>query len=272
MFQALELRWPRKVDSSSKFLAGLLGRAHLSAMFSALLGILLGSSALAEVGQHPSCYEDAMLIFDASGSMSGMEEYGSSSPTTRIDDARAALAKSLPRVTPYRRLGLMTYGPGLVGHCDNITLNMRPEFNAGGKIMALVNTLDPDGLTPLTSAVAQAAEVLDYRNKPALVVLFTDGEETCDGKPCELAKTLKATGKAITVHVIGYRMQDIISARERGVTEMKCLAAQTGGRFISAGSIEELVDAFNTTLGCPLLTRRKVPSPNLETLARSFLR
>src|SRR4051794_8205834 len=103
--------------------------------------------------------------------------------------------------------------------------------------MAEVNALEPDGFTPLTSAVAQAATVLDYRNKPALVVLFTDGEETCDGNPCELAKVLKATGEAITVHVIGYRMKDIISAREKGVRQMKCLASATGGRFISADSI-----------------------------------
>jgi Ca-activated chloride channel family protein len=221
----------------------------------AIICIVAGTHALAGSGDHfsPNCYEDAMLVFDASGSMSGIDEGGRSSGLPRIDAARKALAESLPQVTPFRRLGLMTYGPG--GHC-NIVLNMKPASNAGPAIMSQVDGLSPDGLTPLTSAVAKAAEALDYRNKAALVVLLTDGAETCSGQPCALAKTLNATGKAITVHVIGYRMGDVISVREQGITDMKCLAAQTGGLFIGADSIDELVAALNKTLGCPLLTKR----------------
>ena len=238
-------------------------RRARAAMSYAVIGIMSGSNALAEADSHfsPNCYEDAMLVFDASGSMSGIDEGGRSSVMPRIDAARNALAESLPRVTPYRRLGLMSYGPG--GHC-NVVLNLRPELAAGAKIMAEVNGIVPDGLTPLTSAVELAANALDYRNKPALVVLLTDGSETCGGQPCALAKTLKATGKAITVHVIGYRMQDVISTREQGITDMKCLAAQTGGLFIGADSIDELVDALNKTLGCPLTTQHQAPGAEIR--------
>jgi len=240
------------------------GRARIATIYAAM-GILFGSSALAEVDNHlsPKCLEDAMLVFDASGSMSGIDEGGNDRLTTRIDDARNALAQSLPRVTPYRRLGLMNYGPG--GHC-NIVLNMRPVFDAGPRIMDEVNRISPDGRTPLTGAVAQAADVLDYRNKAAIIVLLTDGAETCGGQPCELAKSLKATGKDITVHVVGYRMRDLISVREQGVTDMKCLAAQTGGHFIPADSIDELVDALNKTLGCPLITKLKAPGVDVSRL------
>ena len=242
----------------AKFPVARKSRARM-AMNVSVMGLLFASSAFGGGGNpsSPNCFEDAMLVFDASGSMSGMEEWGSSSLTTRIDDARKALAESLPRVTPYRRLGLMTYGPGPVGRCDNIILNMRPALNAGPKIMAEVNGIVPDGRTPLTSAVEQAADVLDYRDKAALVVLLTDGSETCGGQPCALAKKLKATGKAITVHVIGYRLQDIMSTRDQGITDMKCLAAQTGGLFIGADSIDELVAALNKTLGCPLITKHE---------------
>ena len=44
-----------------------------------------------------------------------------------------------------------------------------------------VNALTPAGKTPLTAAVGQAAEVLHFRVKPALIVVLTDGEETCSG-------------------------------------------------------------------------------------------
>src|SRR5689334_19948957 len=104
----------------------------------AAIGILFSSSTIAEVANpsSPNCYQDAMLVVDASGSM---EEWGSSRYTTRIDDVRKALAISLPHVTPNRRLGLISYGPGSLGRCNNITLNLKPEFDAGPKILAEVN-------------------------------------------------------------------------------------------------------------------------------------
>jgi Ca-activated chloride channel family protein len=37
----------------------------------------------------------------------------------------------------------------------------------------------PLGGTPLTSPTEQAANVVDFRNKPGIIVLLTDGEETC---------------------------------------------------------------------------------------------
>ena len=102
-----------KYDDPAKSPACRTRRAR-TAMSYAVMGILFSSNVLAEVDNHlsPKCYEDAMLVFDASGSMSGIDAYSPGSIATRIDDARKALAKSLPRVTPYRRLGLMTYGPG----------------------------------------------------------------------------------------------------------------------------------------------------------------
>ena len=60
-------------------------------------------------------------------------------------------------------------------------------------IMNAVNALVPAGKTPLTSAVEQAAEVLNYRAKPGVIVVVTDGEETCGGAPCALAKQLHLT-------------------------------------------------------------------------------
>ena len=150
-----------------------------------------------------------MLVFDASGSMSGNGwGYGSENPTavSRIDKVRLALGKILPRITRLRRVGLITYGPGPYQQC-NVELDLRPAANAAGPILDAVNALTPAGQTPLSEAVAQAAEVLDYRAKPGVVVVLTDGEETCGGKPCELGKELHANALQLTVHVIGLRVK-----------------------------------------------------------------
>ena len=115
----------------------------------------------------------------------------------------------MPSATKFRRVGLITYGPGPYQQC-NVRLDLKPTANAARPIMGAVNALTPAGRTPLVSAVNQAAKVLDYRNKPGVVVVvLTDGEETCGGAPCDLGKELHAGAKQLTVHVIGYRPKGV---------------------------------------------------------------
>ena len=133
------------------------------------------------------CTEDAMIVFDASGSMAGNMVQGLFSDVTRIDEVRKALAQVLPGVTKFRKVGLITYGPGPYGQC-NVALDFRPMPNATEPIMSVVNAINPAGKTPFVKAVELAAEVLDYRSSRGLFVLLTDGEETCGGAPCELAR------------------------------------------------------------------------------------
>jgi len=151
-----------------------------------------GAGAAQGAGEHAPCVEDAMIVFDASGSMSGNGwGYGSETAgmVSRIDKVRSTLAKILPNVTRLRRVGLITYGPGIWNQC-NVHLDLAPAENAAARILAVVNAIVPAGKTPLTAAVAQAAQVLDFRVKPGLIVVLTDGEETCGGSPCGLGKEL----------------------------------------------------------------------------------
>lgn len=208
----------------------------------------------------PACDSDAMLVFDGSGSMAGNERLGIGSVVTRIDKVRKALDQVLPAVAPLRRLGLMTYGPGPYNRCDNIELNMRPSENAADPIKEAVDAIVPAGRTPLTQAVRQAADVLEYKTKPGVVVLLTDGEETCGGKPCELARKLEAEAADITIHVIGYRMKDFSWTGGTGLMDMRCLAESTGGTYESVETIDELIASLAKTLGCPELTDIVPPS------------
>jgi Ca-activated chloride channel family protein len=203
------------------------------------------------------CTEDAMIVFDASGSMSGNGwGYGSQTAGTvsRIDNVRATLAKILPNVTRIRRVGLITYGPGPWNQC-NVHLDLPPTENAARPIMAAVNALVPAGKTPLTEAVARAAEVLDVRAKPGIIVVLTDGEETCGGSPCALGKRLGAEAAQLTVHVIGLRVRGLTWMGEQSMLEAKCLAESNRGLYLPVETEDELRDALEKTLGCPMVTR-----------------
>jgi len=201
-----------------------------------------------------------MLVFDASGSMAGNVNQGIATITPRIDAVRAALAKVLPTVTRLRRVGLITYGPGPYQQC-NVQLNLKPTPNAADLIMREVNGLTPSGKTPLTSAVRQAAEVLDFRTKPGVIVVLTDGEETCGGSPCELGKELHAAAVNLTIHVIGFRMKNFSWTGEQSILDVKCLADQNGGLYVSADTEQELTEALEKTLGCPMLSQRTPLEP-----------
>lgn len=210
-----------------------------------------------------SCTEDAMLVFDGSGSMAEMGYNLLDRP--RIFDARIALRLSLPRIAPLRRLGLIIYGPGPEGAC-NVNLRFRPMPNAGARIVADVEALAPSGQTPLTQAVGEAAETLNYREQPGVIVLVTDGKETCGGATCQVAGQLAADGAKLTVHVIGFKVRGKFfnwqngsaAGFENGRTVARCLADRTGGKYVTAESVDELVAALQETLGCPIIGRGDV--------------
>ena len=231
--------------------------ASLAATFLVMLSGVATVRAADPDNKPGPCNDDAMLIFDASGSMAGTDKLGVSTPipVTRIDKVRSALARVLPSATRYRRVGLITYGPGPYAQC-NVKLNLKPVVNAASAIMHDVETLVPAGKTPLSEAVQQAADVLNYRNKPGVIVLLTDGEETCGGNPCELGKTLRAEAAGLVVHVIVFRVKDFTWMGAQSILDTKCLADQNSGLYIEAGNEDELAEAFEKTLGCPMLSMR----------------
>ena len=224
----------------------------------ALVALLAGPAAAQAPEDKPTpCTEDAMIVFDASGSMAGNTVQGLFSDITRIDEVRKALAEVLPGVTRFRKIGLITYGPGPYGQC-NVALDFRPMPNAAQQIMSVVNGLNPAGKTPLVDAVKQAADVLDYRTSKGVVVLLTDGEETCGGAPCELGKFLKANGR-LTVHVVGYQLKAFRWTGAQSFLDVKCLAEETGGLYITAENRQDLIEAFQKTLGCPMMSALPTP-------------
>jgi Ca-activated chloride channel homolog len=227
-----------------------------SPLLAIALAALLSGATAAPAGddtEESPCTEDAMLVFDASGSMAGNLNQGIATTKVRIDEVRAALARVLPSITRFRRVGLMVYGPGPYQQC-NVRLALKPVADAAGLIMSEVNALSPAGKTPLTAAVAHAAEVLDYQQKPGLIVVLTDGEETCGGSPCDLGKELHGNAARLTVHVIAFRMKDFSWTGEQSILDAKCLAESNGGLYVTADVEQDLAEALAKTLGCPMLS------------------
>lgn len=245
-------------------MSGTIKRFSIRSAATALACLLTLNSAIGN--SIANCNADAMLVFDASASMAGVGNSVLSVP--RIEEARDAVRESMPDIAPFRRVGLVVYGPGPGGTCDNIDLRLLPLPNAATQIIAEVDAIEPDGGTPLTNAVQDAANLLQGTGKPGVVVLVTDGADTCDGQPCALASSLARTN--VTVHVIGFRLpfdtlafsdhttyveksELTANERKRLHTEIRCLADSTGGQFVTADSTEDLVTAMYEVMICPII-------------------
>lgn len=204
-----------------------------------------------------SCSRDAMLVFDGSASMAELG-FGASGPS-RIEEARTAVANILPEVAPIRRIGLLTYGPGAADACRGIQVKFTPIADAAQQVISEVNALNPTGLTPLTDSVRAAADVLEHETQAGIIVVVTDGSETCGGLPCQLGQALAATSRDLTVHVIGFRLVfdpfswNGIEAYEAAAAEVQCLADVTGGSYVTTETVDELSDALRRTLGCAFI-------------------
>lgn len=223
---------------------------------------ILNALVVACLGVNPAaaqqtCTRDAMVVFDGSGSMAEMGFNLLDEP--RIFDARRAVRRVMPQVAPARRLGLVTYGFGRRESCASVVVRFPPEPDAADRIIAEIDRLHPAGETPLTEAIAAAAQVLDYENKPGEIVLVTDGKETCGGSPCQLAADL-AAGADMTVHVIGFRVRGEHFAwpdqpQDSYIEPVaRCLADRTGGMYVSAETLDDLIGALRQTLGCQILS------------------
>ncbi len=231
---------------------------------------LLAASLIAllpwAAGASENCTEDAMVVFDGSGSMAEMGFNQIGEP--RIFEARTAMRRAVPGIAEARRLGLIIYGPGATGAggCNSIDLRFDPQWEAAGLIINAVETLQPAGDTPLTEAVAAAADVLNYRVAPGAIVLITDGKETCGGAPCELAAVLASDAADLTVHVIGFKVRgDHFGWESQGrsdyndaVTVARCLADRTGGKYVRAETLDDLVRALRVTLGCQVISQSTI--------------
>jgi len=182
--------------------------------------------------------DKSILVLDASGSMWG--QINGKAKITIAKEVVADLLKSWPKD---KLLGLVAYGHREKGSCSDIEELITPSSVNLENFSKVLGSINPKGKTPMTDAVKFAAEKLRSTEDKATVILVSDGEETCSADPCAVARELKEKGVDFTAHVIGF---DLKSAGKEATAQMKCIADNTGGRFLTADTSDELLNALKT--------------------------
>ena len=103
--------------------------------------------------------------------------------------------------------------------------------------------LRPTGQTPIAYALNQAAGDFGSLQSDRTLVLVSDGIESCGGDPVTAAYALRQQG--IVVHLIGFGLGD---AADEDAASLQAVANASGGRYVTAGSAEELKAALAETV------------------------
>jgi len=103
--------------------------------------------------------------------------------------------------------------------------------------------LKPTGQTPIAYALNQAGRDFGTRQDDRIIVLVSDGIESCGGDPVQAAYALREQG--ITAHLIGFGLGN---AGEEDTASLQAVARASGGRYVTASSAEELQAALAQTV------------------------
>jgi hypothetical protein len=176
------------------------------------------------------------LVLDASGSMKESLPDG----VTRMDAAKRAVGKLVSTLPGETRLALRAYGhqsSTKEKNCRDTAL-LSP-FGSVKEVKEIVvaqaNALVPQGYTPISYALQQAANDLTSEEATVhTVVLVSDGKETCAGDPCAVAKSLAEADAKLVIHTIG--------AGVDGPTrdQLNCIAKAARGMYRDASNTVEL--------------------------------
>ncbi len=104
-----------------------------------------------------------------------------------------------------------------------------------------VRAMKPGGATPLAYALDLAKD--DFAKAPGtkLILLVSDGIETCGGDPVAAARQLIAAGYDLQIDVVGFTLGDDYKARE----QLMEIAKTTNGLYFDANNSAELRAALS---------------------------
>lgn len=151
---------------------------------------------------------NVQLILDASGSMLGKLPDGQ----TRIASAKATLTQFLGGLNadPSLNVGMRIYGGGLKAgpQCEDSVLVTPMKGFEKAALQQQVSGATPKGATPIVYSLIQAAADFPKDSSRKVIVLVTDGEESCGGKLNDAAAMFKKLGIEVDLRIIGIDLNE----------------------------------------------------------------
>lgn len=180
-----------------------------------------------------------LFVLDGSGSMNA--QWGKEQ--SRMDVAKKILTRLVDslRANPKLELALRVYGHRYsrqANNCNDSKLEVPFAVKNHDAIIGKIAGLTPRGVTPITYSLMEAAK--DFPSGPGyrnIVILITDGVESCGGDPCKASIELQKKGVFLRPFIIGLGVP--------GGKALDCV-----GKFLDS----ENASSFNTLLNESIAT------------------
>lgn len=205
------------------------------------MGIRIFAFATAIALTAPAFAETASvaLVIDASGSMVAKLPGGQA----RIDAAKQAIAELAGKLPDDINVSLRAYGhgsPRAAKNCKDTELltGFGVARDRRADIVARSAGLKAQGYTPITYVLGLAADDLKAQPGKRTIVLVSDGKETCEGDPCVLARKLAQADAALTIHTVGFGVDD------QTRRQLQCIARAGRGEYRDANGAADLLDGM----------------------------
>lgn len=205
-----------------------------------IIALTLLSSIIHAQKPQQSLPEKTRILFllDGSGSMLARWEN-----TYRIAVAKRLLIDLVDslRSDQNLELALRIYGHQYdrrLRRCDDTKLEAPFAKNNHDRIVSVLKNLGPKGTTPIAYALEQAANDFPQNSEARnIIIIITDGIESCDGDPCAVSLALQRKGIFLKPFIIGIGM-DLKFEEQFG-----CM-----GTFYDAANISEFRKALDKAL------------------------
>lgn len=205
---------------------------HRTGVMTAFLALLGGAQAQSG----PSYLE---LILDSSGSMYTRLDSGQ----TRIAAAQAVLNDVIGRLPadPNLNVGLRVYGAktaaGDPNACQDSELVQPMQGIERQKMLNVVNAAKPKGATPIALSLQKAIDDFPNEAGKKLIILVTDGQESCRGDLKAWTAAAKAKGIDVDLRIVGIDLDARAQQSFSGV-----------GTFVNTRTAGELASALGSAV------------------------
>jgi hypothetical protein len=176
------------------------------------------------------------VVLDASGSMLQQQD-----GVRRIDIAKATLSgllrNTVPEGTPF---ALRVFGHKETDSCrTDVEVPLAPlDKDAALNLIAGVEAMNL-AKTPIARSLELVESDLQPVNGERVVILITDGEETCEGDPAAAISALRGKNVDLRINIVGYAIDDANLA-----ATFADWAELGGGGYFSAENEHQLAEAL----------------------------
>lgn len=210
-----------------------------------LVALLLTGLGALMVRPEPAAADETgatkvLLLLDVSGSMNEQISGGG----TKFAAAKRALKEVAGALPAGTEVGLRVYGSEIAEPkaqnpkaCTDTRLVLPVGPLDRSKMFKAVDSFEAVGETPIAYSLEKSVDDLGETGKRVLV-LISDGEETCQADPCPTAEKLAKSGVDLQFNAIG------LAVGSEARKQLQCIADAGGGSYYDAAKASELSEVI----------------------------